>query len=225
GYVQNPENLVGGANDGQYATLYAGPYPGDQAVIVGSMGYLGANYANGHIYLNGYSNPGYNSHLWVYVSYDNENWDLVSSQYVSPSGPHWIDCGVYPNVFRYIAIAVYDEGGSPSKLKVDSVLVIPPLPPPSQTHLTVEAYNQYGWPGYVPLWIDLKYVGTTGYTYHVTAGTHTIYVESPLYEPPYGYHVFEYYYYDGIINDDNPIGVAVTADKTVTAYYYSYLWW
>ncbi|MBX5320550.1 MAG: PEGA domain-containing protein [Candidatus Bathyarchaeota archaeon] len=62
--------------------------------------------------------------------------------------------------------------------------------------LTVLAYNQYGYSGYVPLYIDGQYVGTTGYTYTVTAGDHQIYVESPLYEGCL-IHVFQCYYYDG----------------------------
>ena len=87
--------------------------------------------------------------------------------------------------------------------------------------LTVLAYNQYSEPGYVPLYIDEQYVGTTGYAYTVTSGNHQIYVESPLYDG-YGYHEFQYYYYDGIYNYDNPMTLSVTSDKTVTAYYYSY---
>jgi hypothetical protein len=89
--------------------------------------------------------------------------------------------------------------------------------------LTVLAYNQYGQSGYVPLYIDGQYVGTTGYTYTVTPGNHQIYVASPLYDG-YGYHVFQYYYYDGNYDYNNPTTLSVTAPKTVTAYYYSYYW-
>jgi hypothetical protein len=93
---------------------------------------------------------------------------------------------------------------------------------PTQTcSLTVLAYNQYGYSGYVPLYIDGQYVGTTGYTYTVTAGTHTIYVESPIYDYPW-IHAFQYYYYEGNYDYNNPTTLTVTADKTVTAYYYSY---
>jgi len=89
------------------------------------------------------------------------------------------------------------------------------------THqLTVLAVNQYGQPGYVPLYIDSHYVGTTGYTYTVTEGNHQIYVESPLFGG--GYHVFACYYYDGIYNYSNPMTLSVTEDKTVTACYYTY---
>ena len=87
--------------------------------------------------------------------------------------------------------------------------------------LTVYAYNQYYYPGYVPLYIDGEYVGTTGYSYPVTAGTHTIYVESPLFDG-YGWHVFDYYYYDYIYNYNNPVTLSITSDKTVEAWYWSY---
>jgi hypothetical protein len=98
----------------------------------------------------------------------------------------------------------------------------PPPPPPSTYSLTVNAVNQYGQAGYVPLYIDGGYVGTTGYSYTVTAGSHQVYVESPLTDGYSYYHVFQYYYYDGNYNYDNPMSLSVTSDKTVTAYYYSY---
>jgi hypothetical protein len=92
------------------------------------------------------------------------------------------------------------------------------------THqLTVYAYNQYSQSGYVPLYIDGQYIGTTGYTYTVTEGNHQIYVESHLYDG-YGYHVFQCYYYDDNYNYNNPMTLSVTSDKSVTAYYYSYYW-
>jgi hypothetical protein len=86
--------------------------------------------------------------------------------------------------------------------------------------LTMLAINQYSQPGYVPLYIDSEYVGTTGYTYTVFEGNHLIGVESPLYSG--GYHVFACYYYDGGYNYDNPMTLSVTEDKTVYACYYTY---
>jgi hypothetical protein len=87
--------------------------------------------------------------------------------------------------------------------------------------LTVYAYNQYGYPGEVPLYIDDVCVGPTGYSYMVTPDEHDIYVYSPLYDG-YGIHTFDYYYYDGNYNYNNPMTLSITSDKTVTAYYYSY---
>lgn len=83
--------------------------------------------------------------------------------------------------------------------------------------LTVYAYNQYGYPGYVPLYIDGNYVGTTGYAYTVLLGKRQIYVESPLSDA-----VFNHYVYDGYSYIDNPLTILVTGDKTLTAYYYTY---
>jgi hypothetical protein len=65
------------------------------------------------------------------------------------------------------------------------------------------------------------YYGTTEYTYLITAGTHKIYVQSPLTGPHY-IHGFIYYSYDGIFNTNNPMTLSITSDKTITAYYYSY---
>jgi hypothetical protein len=86
--------------------------------------------------------------------------------------------------------------------------------------LTVLAINQYSEPGYVPLYIDGDYVGTTGYAYPVTEGYHSIGVVSPLYGG--GIHWFSCFYYNGIYNGSNPVTLAITQDKTVTACYLSY---
>jgi len=226
GSVSNPNGFTGAQPNGDYTRLRAvGVY--DQAMVVGSMGYTGANQAHGHIYVRGYSASGYTSRLRVYVSYYiDQGWQCVSDNIVvSPGSARWIDCGVWSSPFRYISLVVYREssGDRSCDLYLDSVLVRPPLPAPNTRKLTVLAYNQYGSPGYVPLYIDDVYVGTTGYTYTVTKGNHKIYVESPLYGG--GYHVFYRYYYDGGYNYNNPItSLSVTQDKTVTAYYNSYYW-
>jgi len=86
--------------------------------------------------------------------------------------------------------------------------------------LTVNVLNQYSETGYIPLYIDDQYVGTTGYTYPVTAGNHKIYVESPFFGGS-AYHFFQHYYYDSTYNYDNPMTIPINQDKTVTAYYYS----
>jgi hypothetical protein len=86
--------------------------------------------------------------------------------------------------------------------------------------LQVLAIDNYGQPGYVPLYIDNQYVGTTGYTYTVTEGNHQIGVASPIYDGHY--HVFYCYYDNGNYNYNNPMTLSVTQDKTVTACYYTY---
>jgi hypothetical protein len=118
--VANPNYLIGSFNDGQYTHLHAGEYQ-DQAMIVGAMNAE----AHGHIELYGYSGAGYTSHLYVYVSYDNINWDPVRDFYVSQSSPHWIDCWTWSSNFRYIAIVVYRDAGYSAYLYVDSVKVTP----------------------------------------------------------------------------------------------------
>ena len=85
--------------------------------------------------------------------------------------------------------------------------------------VTVYAYNQYGYQGYVPLYIDGQYKGTTPYTCTLSQGNHQIYVESPLYDGYY--HVFQYYYY-GSYNYNNPMTVYVGSSMGIVAYYYSY---
>jgi hypothetical protein len=86
--------------------------------------------------------------------------------------------------------------------------------------LTMLAINQYGQPGYVPLYIDNQYVGTTGYTYGVTEGDHQIGVPGLLLNGHYS--VFVCYYIEGDYVYDNIMTLSVTEDKTVYACYWTY---
>jgi hypothetical protein len=80
--------------------------------------------AHGHIYLYGYSASGYYTHLYVYVSYNNNyDWTRTSVQTVYPSSAAWIDCGSYSGNFRYIAIAAIDDNGMSANIYIDSVRV------------------------------------------------------------------------------------------------------
>jgi hypothetical protein len=88
--------------------------------------------------------------------------------------------------------------------------------------LTVYAYDQYENPLEAPLYIDDEYVGTTGYSYPVLNGDHWIEVADPfVIDPPYAA-TFDYYYFDGDYNYDNPADLSLTSDKTVIAYYYGW---
>jgi hypothetical protein len=129
GAVNNPTNVHGPAPDGTYTQLWGGN-PGDGGVVVsmmtGSVGYDGGGFSRGHIYLAGYSVSGYYSHLYVYVSQNNNNdWQLVNQGYVTSSTPSWYDIGQAPSNFKYIAIVGIDDEGWSCNLMVDAVRVIP----------------------------------------------------------------------------------------------------
>jgi hypothetical protein len=84
--------------------------------------------------------------------------------------------------------------------------------------LTVYAYDQYEEPLEVPLYIDGEYVGTTGYSYSVSADYHGIEVEDLIVDPPYAIW-FDCYYYDGDYDYENPTTLLITSDKTIIVYY------
>ncbi len=130
GLVSNQNGFTGAQPDASYTRLRA-INVNDQATVVGSMGYSGANLANGHIWVYGYSS-GYTSRLGVWVSYYSDSgWQSVGNINVSPGGAHWIDCGTYSSNFRYISFVVYRESGGPSSdMYLDNVIVLPPLPNP-----------------------------------------------------------------------------------------------
>jgi len=116
--IENPDNIEGGSNDGQYTHMYAyfdPSYGPSQALLRCNIGWD----ATGHIYLYGYATT--TSCLQVWVSSDYSTWYEVDSFTVDPGSPQWIDVGSYANKFRYIAIVVYPFGN----VYLDSVLVIP----------------------------------------------------------------------------------------------------
>lgn len=116
-----------------------------------------------------------------------------------------------------VTVTAEDTTGRFSSASSPYTVNIQSSPPPT-VYLTVLAENQYGAPGYVPLYIDSQYVGTTGYAYAVSSGNHQVYVESPLYEGYYT-HTFCAYMYNGVPSYNNPIIISVTSDNTLTAYY------
>lgn len=121
GAANNPGGLTGNSNDGNYAQLWGGNR-NDGGQIVGWMDQT----AHGHIYLYGHSGNGYYSHLYTYVSYNNNNdWTQTSSQTISNTNNQWIDCGTYSGNFRYIAIVGIDDNGMSCNFFIDSVKVNP----------------------------------------------------------------------------------------------------
>ena len=122
GFVSNPDGLVGIANDESFVLIYGGNY-GDGGAVIGVM----SGDSTGHILLYGYSDTGYYTHLYVFVSYNNYyDWyqPTIGVQTVDyADGQHWIDCGTYSGTFRFIAIVAIDDNGMSAKLFVDSVMV------------------------------------------------------------------------------------------------------
>jgi len=94
-------------------------------MIPGSLG-SGGGFSRGCIYFHGYSVSGYYSHLYFYVSQNNNyDWQLVKSLYVYSSTPSWIDMGQAPSDFKYIAVVGIDDQGLSANLMIDAVRVIP----------------------------------------------------------------------------------------------------
>jgi hypothetical protein len=124
GAVNNPNNLIGNGNDGQYTHLHASNN-GDYAWIVGKMNAA----TSGHVYAYGYSqigsNGGYVSHLVVSVSSDGNTWTTLKDQMINPtSGPSNIDCGSTSNSFNYIKFYVDYHNGYSAGLNLDAVHVL-----------------------------------------------------------------------------------------------------
>jgi hypothetical protein len=118
-FVNTPENLVGWRPDGFFAGLAGfGPYQ-EYGWISAAMNEQTA----GRIYL--YGNACYcTGRVYVYVSTNGDDWNFVSSPYVSQGSPYWIDCGLYLSPFNYIMLTAEDPNTMYS-VAVDSVRVEP----------------------------------------------------------------------------------------------------
>jgi hypothetical protein len=116
GQLEHPEYIVGESPDGNYAHLIC-PSSGSTAKIIALMNAE----ATGKIKVYCYSQPGYVSDLYVYVSMDNYYWQQVGSKIgVGQTSPSWLDIGTYSGDFIYIAICGYDTT-RPVNLYVDAV--------------------------------------------------------------------------------------------------------
>ena len=156
----------------------------------------------------------------------------IDDEYVGKSGnsftvsqaDHTIEISV-PDGYVFLNYT-YSGGSStynPAELSVSSDITVTAYYAEDTDHsLTILAYNQYMQQGYVQLWIDGDYVGTTGYSYTVEAGYHEIEVEEIIWDYPY-IHTFDHYEYDSTTNYNNPITLPIIGDKTVIAYYNTYL--
>lgn len=114
--------LRGCKNDDQFARIFAGN-PGDAGAITARM----IRNTHGHIFVNGYGAYGYyNSHLYVYVSQNGQNWTPLNGG--NPITINYWDgrrdfyCG-YSGGFSYIAFAGYDDNGFSVNLYLDHVFV------------------------------------------------------------------------------------------------------
>jgi hypothetical protein len=137
GSVTNPNSWVGSSDDGQYTILYGGNY-GDGGWIIGTMNTAAA----GHMYIYGYSSPGYYTHLIVYTSKDGTTFTTLSSQTVNPtSGPHLIDCGTTTSYFLRIKLVATDDNYYSARLNVDAVHVV------GASENLVSSINSYGHEG------------------------------------------------------------------------------
>jgi hypothetical protein len=116
--VNNPGNMLDDPDE-NYGQLYAPNYG-----CLARVSVVLNDVAHGNIQVYGYSVSGYYSLFYVYVSNDDYNWNLVSSQVVSSSSPHWIDFGTYASNFRYVLLIGYDNGNSVN-LHIDAVRVTP----------------------------------------------------------------------------------------------------
>jgi hypothetical protein len=120
GYVLNAPYETGSSPDGSYAGIYT-LYEGDAATI---MGYLNSpTYYPSNIYIYGYSTG--NPHVFVYVSQNaNYDWYYVNDLFIQQGLSTTIHLGHTTQQFRYIAIALYNDGGGLNILNIDCVTMV-----------------------------------------------------------------------------------------------------
>jgi hypothetical protein len=116
----NPQYIEGSSNDGNYAYMFCGGY-GDMVQIIGTVEQEGTH---GGISIYGHTYPGIPSDLYVYTSYDGNNWNFAGSTTVGNIYSNWIDFDYVTECFNYIAIVGYNSGDVVA-LWLDSVRITP----------------------------------------------------------------------------------------------------
>ena len=233
-YVFNNHILSESPLNGEFETYWPVGYPPDGPWPHWDHGCMHV-YGNANIklssWLTTYAHDDYNTQL--YPTFYINGQPVGTGSFRMPPGEYTFDVSSLPgwdfdNFYFDFGSSTYTQYSPPPVnnllISLDCNLTVhyiynPPPPPPPQ--LTVLAIDNYGQPGNVPLYIDSQYVGTTGYSYDVSAENHTIAVASPIYSGGQ-LHVWVAYYYDGDYYYDNPITVDVAEDKTVYALYYTY---
>jgi phage shock protein E len=120
GTCMNPQYIEGSSNDGNYAYMFCGGY-GDMVQIIGTVEQEGTH---GGISIYGHTYPGIPSDLYVYTSYDGNNWNFAGSTTVGNIYSNWIDFDYVTECFNYIAIVGYNSGDVVA-LWLDSVRITP----------------------------------------------------------------------------------------------------
>jgi hypothetical protein len=119
GYVLNANYETGSSPDGLYAGIYT-LYSGDAATIMGRLN--SPTYYPSDIYIYGYATG--NPHVFVYVSQNaNYDWYYVNDLFIQEGLSTTIYLGYTTQQFRYIAIALCNEGGGLGILFIDCVTV------------------------------------------------------------------------------------------------------
>ena len=131
GSVTSPGNIKGAIVDRAFTRLYSGSYklsPYNEAMLIVEMRNIdnpGAS-LSGTIYLQGYSKSS-DSHLMVYTSDDNSNWELVKNTnfYTNPtaeSGSYDLIITAHSN-FKYVCIVVINDFDCVGELYFDNIRV------------------------------------------------------------------------------------------------------
>ncbi len=205
GGVSDPPTALTGNQDNNFV-YERGQNIGDGAYIIGQMSAL----SGGNIYVYGYSDAGYSSDLYVYVSMDAQTWIQIgyAPVIVNPSEPNWISVGEpYMGDFKYIAVVGYDSCCS-VYLHLDAVLLTP------DPEVTILAYDEStsSYVNGIPLQIDGTWVSSG----NVVPLAETDYLfQAPDSDGGGAFNCF----FDGTNYYGNSADITIVQDTTITAYY------
>lgn len=121
GSITNPNNVLG-LRDNQFANI-----KGTAANAGGQIVTIMDRPMTGDIWIYARSEPGYNTDLYTYVSFDFNTWTQTMIQTVSSSGgAQWVYCGTYTKSdFIYVGLAAINDNNNAANISIDMAIVVP----------------------------------------------------------------------------------------------------
>jgi hypothetical protein len=201
-------------------SVFTGPYNGDGGYIIGQLSASGGC----EIWVTAYSDSGFSSNLYIYVSNDLTSWTQIGNTIaVANTYEQCIDIGYYSGGFSYIAVCGFNSGGHPVSLHIDAV--DPFLMDGTTFTISIGSIDDgTSWAVPTNVYIDGNYVGTISWdpiSFTITYGSVVTFGVDDVIPIPGYYDMYWYFSYFDAGCGGNPTTVIIVDNLSITAHYYN----